>query len=462
MTALDDTLSATARPTAMQEIGARIREHDVKHVYLQYVSVPGRVMGKAIPARHFDRVAERGLAWTYLSAGGFTTDRHGDIIGPSAASVAEGLLIPDLETFQVLPWDTDIARVFCDHFHRPDDEQRPGAIALSDCRANLKRVHAEFIADLGAELHSGCEPEMSWFPDRETITASISKLPGHVGTAYHIGHIEEMRPILKRVTQYGQAMGLDMIQADYEDPGQVEMNFSFGTCVDTADRLTTYRQICMQVAKEFGVLATFMPKPVPGIMANGCHHHLSLWRGEEPAFADPDGAGINDLGRWAIGGLLAHARGMTAIVAPTVNSYARYWDVGQFAPSAPVWGNDDRQCIVRVLGSRMEFRAPDASCNPYLTHAVLLAALRDGIARKIDPGAPNVPDTVVDAADARFPLLPRTLGEALEALAGDAVVRSALPGDILDTFVAIKQDEWERACGAVTDWHRDMYLDHIP
>ena len=128
---------------------------------------------------------------------------------------------------------------------------------------------------------------MSWFPDADSITASISKLPAHVGTPYHIGHIEEMRPILKRVTRYGQEMGLDMIQADYEDPGQVEMNFLFGPCVETADRLTTFRQICMQVAKEFGVLATFMPKPVPGIMANGCHHHLSLWRGEEPGFAEP-------------------------------------------------------------------------------------------------------------------------------------------------------------------------------
>ena len=91
---------------------------------------------------------------------------------------------------------------------------------------------------------------MSWFPDADSITASVSKLPAHVGTPYHIGHIEEIRPILKQVTRYGQEMGLDMIQADYEDPGQVEMNFLFGPCVATADRLTTFRQICIQVAKD--------------------------------------------------------------------------------------------------------------------------------------------------------------------------------------------------------------------
>ena len=193
-------------------------------------------------------------------------------------------------------------------------------------------MHAEFEGELGLALQSGCEPEMSWFPDADSITASISKLPAHVGTPYHIGHIEEIRPILKQVTRYGEEMGLDMIQADYEDPGQVEMNFLFGPCVETADRLTTFRQICVQVAKELGVFATFMPKPVAGIMANGCHHHVSLWQGDEPAFANEDGRNLNELGRWAAGGV-AHARGMTAVVAPTV-SFTRATGTSASSPPA--------------------------------------------------------------------------------------------------------------------------------
>ena len=186
-------------------------------------------------------------------------------------------------------------------------------------------------------MQTGCEPEMSWFPSADEITAGISTLPGHISTAYHIGHLEQIRPILKQVTTYGQALGLDMIQADYEDPGQIEMNFMFGAALETADRLVTFRQICMQVAREFGVLATFMPKPVPGIMANGCHHHLSLWDGDRSMLVDAGTSQLNDLGRHAAGGLLAHARGMSAICAPTVNSYARYWDAGLFAPTLPVW-----------------------------------------------------------------------------------------------------------------------------
>jgi glutamine synthetase len=462
VTALEDTLNQRERADQLREIDARIREHDVKHVYLQYTSVPGRVMGKVIPARHFERIAESGLAWTYLSAGGFHMDLDGAVLGPSQTAVAEGLLIPDLATFQVLPWDTDMARVFCDHFHRLDDAERPGEVVLGDARANLKRLHAEFQADFGLEMKTGCEPEMSWFPSKDSITAEISHLPDHVGTAYHIGHLERMRPILKRVTQYGQAMGLDMIQADYEDPGQVEMNFAFGSCVETADRLTTYRQICMQVAKEFGVFATFMPKPVPGIMANGCHHHISLWRGDEPAMVDSGAKELNQLGLWVLGGLLEHSRGMTALVAPTVNSYARYWDVGQFAPTVPVWGYDDRACIVRVLGARAEFRAPDASCNPYLTHSAILAAIRDGIERKIDPGPAHEQEAPIKVEDCAFGLLPKTLGEALEAYEADEVIRAALPEDVHRTFLEIKRDEWQRACGAVTDWHRDMYLTYLP
>src|SRR5688572_11327311 len=104
---LDETLGASARGSALQEVAARIREHGVRHVYLQYTAVPGRVMGKVVPSAHFERIAENGLPWTYLSAGGFTVDVNGNVLGPSSAACAEGLLVPDLDTFRVVPWDTE-------------------------------------------------------------------------------------------------------------------------------------------------------------------------------------------------------------------------------------------------------------------------------------------------------------------------------------------------------------------
>jgi glutamine synthetase len=454
---LAEALNVTNKEAKLREIAALIREHGVKHVFLQYVSIQGRVMGKMIPARHFDRYAASGIAWAFLSAGGFAISREGLPIGPKAIDCSEGVLIPDLETFQVLPWDEEIARVFCDHFHRADDEERPGLPVQSDARFNLKLQLDAFERDFGLEARTGCEPEMSWFPDPENPKPAELQLPHNVGPSYNIAAIEEMRPVIKRVTEYGQALGLDMIQADYEDPGQIEMNFGFGPALLTADRLVTYRQICIQVAKEQGILATFMPKPVQGIMANGCHHHLSLWSDEGAAFEGADGT-LNELGERAIGGLLTHARGMTAIVAPTVNSYTRFWEVGMFAPTSPCWGLENRQGLVRVLGSRFEYRGPDASCNPYLSHAVLLAAVRDGLEKKIEPG----PEMVADEPSDRFPLLPTTLGEALEALREDPVVTGAFGEEMLQTFLELKTDEWQRACGAITDWDRETYLHYLP
>jgi glutamine synthetase len=464
-TPLERTLSDASRPSLVAGILERIRNEKITHVYLQYVSVPGRLMGKVIPAAHFERVADSGLAWTYLSAGGFAGAVNGEVIGPTGAVAKEGLLLPDLTTFRTSPWDAEVAWLFCDHFRHPDDAAMPGAVVDGDCRANLKRCVAGFREEFGLELMSGCEPEMSWFPNSSAIDVSVSHLPAHISTAYHIGHIERMRPILKRVTLYAQRAGLDMIQADYEDPAQVEMNFMFGPCLHTADRLVTFRQVCVQVAREFGVFATFMPKPLLGVMANGCHHHLSLWNGEESLFSGSVGA-VSDLERWSIGGLLTHARGMSAIVAQTVNSYVRYWDTGLFAPTAPLWGYDNRLCIARVLSGRVEYRAPDASCNPYLTHAVMLAAIADGIRNQIDPGPPAPDDAAALERDKklaeRFPPLPRTLDEAIGAFEEDEVIHDALPTELCDTFVSIKRDEWQRACGAVTDWQRDTYLRYLP
>ena len=160
---------------------------------------------------------------------------------------------------------------------------------------------------------------------------------------------------------------------------------------------------------------------------------------------------------------------MLAVLAPTVNSYARYWDLGQFAPSIVNWGYDNRTCAVRVSArGRLEFKLPDASVNPYLSHTLVLAAMADGLERRLDPGPPQSGDSYDDdvvAADRQargFPPLPRTLGDALVAMGEDALIRDALPADLYAAFIEYKTDEWERFCATVTEWHREMYLRAIP
>ena len=200
-------------------------------------------------------------------------------------------------------------------------------------------------------------------------------------------------------------------------------------------------------------------------MANGCHHNLSLWRGDENVFVEQDNPTlhVSETARHALGGILEHSRGMLALLAPTVNSYARYWDVGQFAPAVVNWGFDNRTCAVRVSASgRLEYKLPDASVNPYLSHAAVLEAMADGLERGIDPGAAAVRGLVRRLGRGGSRPLPRTLGDALAALAEDDVVRGALPDALYDAFVEYKTDEWERFCGTVTEWHREMYLRALP
>jgi glutamine synthetase len=267
--------------------------------------------------------------------------------------------------------------------------------------------------------------------------------------------------------EYGAAMGLDMIQGDHEDaPGQLELNFMFDRAELTADRLTTYRQICRQVGREMNAFACFMPKPFMGVSANGCHHNISLWQGDENMFM-PDGDDPRvpgKIGLHAIGGVLEHLRALTCITSPTVNSYRRFADAGFWAPIFADWGFQNRTTALRISApGRYEYRSVDSAVNPYLSFAALLMAMKDGLARNLDPGPPeerNIYEAIAEGKDVQR--IPETLGEALEALEADDVVKAALPGDMYRVFMHYKTDEWKRFIGTVSDWDVQEYLDVLP
>ena len=456
MSELDEQASANA--ALEPDLADRIRESGVEFVYYQFVTLNGRVMAKVVPARHLARNLERGVQFHGSAVTDLATSRAGTLIA-SGGEAEEFVALPDATTFQVLPWDTSFARMYCNLYHRRDRAVDRGTPLPTCVRSNLARAHAAFRERTGLELRSGTEPEMSWLgPEIEPWSQP------NVSPAYHFGALEMMRPIVRKVVAYAQALGLDMIEGDYEDAGQLELNFQFDLCERTCDNLVTYRQVCAQVAREFGVIASFMPKPTVGAMANGCHHNLSLWRGGENVFADVGNPvlHVTETARHAMAGILAHAPGMLALCAPTVNSYARYWDAGQFAPGAVNWGFDNRTCAIRVSASgRLEYKLPDASVNPYLSHAAVLAAIAHGLDDRLDPGPPQAGDSSDPAvsADAK---LPRTLGDALALLQADDVVRGSLPAGLFDAFVEYKTDEWERFCSTVTEWHREMYLRALP
>jgi len=487
-TDLDAYVAAPGRRELVREVRAKIDALGIRYIYYQFISVTGRIVGKGVPADHWEKIAERGFQLVYGATANLFVDRHRNYIGygPEASELVG---IPDPETFAQLPWDSRVARVFCTCFRNREEQENPGGHLTSDCRGNLRLIHEQFRREHhGLHLRHGCEPEMMWLRKGEDgqPAGGYSK-----PNCYHIDQFESLRPVVLRVIEYAQAMGLDMIQGDHEDaPGQLELNFTFDDALRTCDRLTTYRQICAQVAREFGIIACFMSKPFMGVSASGCHHNLSLWRGGETEVnllhQDPlpgmeqnfhylrGGENLflplagetkpGPVGLHCIGGILRHLGALTAIGASTVNSYRRLWDTGFWAPVYADWGFQNRTCALRISApGRLEFRSVDSMVNPYLMAAALLMAFDDGIRHQLDPGEPEERN-IYQAMEAGkiVKKLPMSLGEALAALEKDEVIKAALPDEMYRVFLHYKRDEWEKYMATVTDWDVATYLDYLP
>jgi glutamine synthetase len=463
-TDLDHFVAAPGRDELIADVRRRIDAEGITYIYYQFISVTGRIMGKGVPATHWETVARKGFQLVYGSTANLFVDRHGEYIGygPEAAELVG---LPEPDTFMVLPWDKRIARVWCQCFRNREEREEPGAFLTSDCRGNLIRLQKQFEEETGLHLRAGTEPEMMWLKMNPDGTPSVEGVTKPF--CYHIDQFSELQPIIHKVIEYGQAMGLDMIQGDHEDaPGQIELNFNFDRAEKTADNLSTFRQVCKQVGRELNVFPCFMPKPFMGVSANGCHHNISLWEGDRNAF-DPetdDRRLPSQVGLWAIGGIMEHLGALTAISSPTVNSYRRLWDTGFWAPVFADWGFQNRTTALRVSApGRFEYRSVDSAVNPYLSLAALIVAMRDGIENKIDPGDPeerNIYEAMEAGKDVKK--IPMTLGEALDQLEADEVVKSALPGDMYRVFMHYKRDEWERHCAQVSDWDVKEYLDVLP
>ena len=487
-TDLEKHVNARGRAQLVKQVREKINELNIEYIYFQFISVTGRIVGKGIPADHWERTAEKGFQLVYGATANLFVDRRGDYIGygPEAAELVG---IPDPETFCQLPWDKRIARVYCTCFRNREEKVNPGGHLTSDCRGNLRIIHDEFKKKHGLELRVGTEPEMMWLKKGED-----GKPDGGFSNpyCYHIDQFESLRPVSMQVIKYARAMGLDMIQGDHEDaPGQLELNWMYDDVLRNADRLSTYRQICAQVARENNLIACFMTKPFMGVSASGCHHNVSLWTkgkdkvnklgnddlpGMKEVFSYVDG-GDNKfmpegkdqqkpgkLGLKAIGGFMAHINALTAIGCPTVNSYRRLWDTGFWAPVFADWGFQNRTTGMRVSApGRFEYRSVDSTVNQYLLGGAILKAFDDGIDRNLDPGEPEERN-IYEAMEAgkQVKKLPMSLGEALTALSKDDVIKSSMPDEMYKVFHWYKNDEWEKFMSTVTDWDQEMYMDYLP
>ncbi len=488
-TDLERHVNQPGRDDLVRQVREKINELNVDYIYYQFISVTGRIVGKGVPADHWEQIASRGFQLVYGSTANLFIDRYGDYIGYGPEAM-ELVGIPDPETFCQLPWDKRVARVFCTCFRNREERVDPGAHLTSDCRGNLRIIHDEFKAKHGGlHMRHGMEPEMMWLNRGED-----GKPDGGFSKpyCYHIDQFESLRPVFMQAIEYSRFMGLDMIQGDHEDaPGQLELNFTFDDVLRTCDRLSTYRQICAQVARENNLIACFMTKPFMGVSASGCHTNMSLWTGGEdevnvlgnstlnglddvysyrkggenkfmPDTDDPQLPG--EIGLNAVAGVMKHLDGLTALGCSTVNSYRRLWDTGFWAPVYKDWGYQNRTTALRISApGRFEFRAVDSMVNPYLLCAGLLKAFDDGISNKLDPGKPENRN-IYEAMDAgkEVTKLPMSLGEAIDALKKDEFLMEALPDEMGKVFLHYKEDEWAKFMATVTDWDMETYLDCLP
>jgi glutamine synthetase len=341
-------------------------------------------------------------------------------------------------------------------------------------RQVLKRALAR-LADRGWTLRTGIEPEFfllkheggRWLPadDRDRLDKP----------SYDLKSLQRQQGFLHALQQALAACGLDVLQLDHEDAhGQYEVNFAHAEALASADHLMLFKLAAHALAEERGMVFSMMAKPFANQPGSGMHFHVSLWQGARCLF-DADGAERDDamsgtplspLGRAFVAGVLAHAGALAAIAAPTVNSYKRL-TVGEslsgttWAPAVIAHGPNNRTALVRTLPGRFEWRLPDASANPYLATAALVAAGLDGIDRGLDPG-PACTDDLFESPPERLRergigVLPQSLAAATDALEADAVIRGALGDTLAAEFVRLKRAEWTEFDRHVSAWELDRY-----
>ncbi|MBL0939036.1 MAG: type I glutamate--ammonia ligase [Gemmatimonadaceae bacterium] len=423
----------------------------VRFLRLQFTDILGVIKNVEIPSSQFRKALKGDIMFDGSSIAGFVRVEESDM-----------LLAPDLTSFQIFPWGDPSARVgrlICD-VTMPD-----GSPFAGDPRTVLKRQLAR-AAEQGFVMNAGMEAEFFLFK---------STSDGRPGTDTHdVGGYFDLAPMdlgedaRRAIVDALEQLGFEVEGAHHEVAhGQHEIDFRYADALRTADNIATFRFVVKQVARQFGLTASFMPKPVHGQNGSGMHTHQSLFKGGQNAFWDPQREwSLSITALHYIGGLLKHARAMTAVTNPLVNSYKRLVP-GFEAPVNVAWSMRNRSPMIRVperrgSGTRLELRTPDPSANPYLALTVMLAAGLDGLATQADwrePVNTNIWEmSYRERRRLRVDDLPTSLSEACDELEKDDVIQAALGEHITQQFLAAKRAEWREYSEQVTAWELGQYL----
>lgn len=440
-----------------KELLERVKADNVKFVSLQFTDVTGAVKSVDIPPHRLKGALEDGVWFDGSSVEGFARIQESDM-----------RLVLDPDTYAVLPWTVEElrrARIFCD-IYQPDGSPFPG-----DPRGVLKRMLGK-VEQRGWTFNVGPEPE--FFLLKRNGIDSIHPVPHDVGGYFDFSASDEAVRVRTELMDALSGMGLEIEMGHHEVAlGQHEIDFRFDKALRTADNVLTLKYTVKAIAARAGLVASFMPKPIFGINGSGMHCHQSLFNGEgENLFFDAhNGYHLSQIACGFIAGQLEHARALSAVVAPTINSYKRLVP-GYEAPVYVGWAQINRSALIRIprytegqnKGMRAELRCPDPSANPYLAFTVMLAAALDGIDRQLNPPDPlnnvNVYHlTEEERKEMNIPELPGSLAEALRELDGDQLLKDALGPVAYEAFTRAKWAEVEESRMRVTDWEVERYLE---
>jgi len=440
-----------------QDVLNRIKEDNVKFVSLQFTDVTGTVKSVDMPIAGVADALDDGVWFDGSSVEGFARIQESDM-----------RLVLDPDTYAVLPWslpDRRRARIFCDIL-MPDGSPFEG-----DPRGVLKRMIAK-VTKRGWTYNIGPEPEFFLF--KGNGGESVHPVPHDVGGYFDFSAADDAVRVRTELMDALNSMGLEIEVGHHEVAlGQHEIDFRFADAVKAADNVLTLKYTVKAIAALHGLTASFMPKPVYGINGSGMHCHQSLFDkdGNNVFFDDNDEYKLSSTAYSFIAGQLKHARGLAALVAPTVNSYKRLVP-GYEAPVYIGWAQQNRSALIRIprynegrsKAVRAELRFPDPSSNPYLAFAAMLAAALDGVDNKLTPPKPlnNVNLYHLDAKERKklgVGELPGSLGDALVELSKDKVLVDAMGPSAYEAFMRAKTEEWDEYRLRVSDYEIERYLE---
>jgi glutamine synthetase len=430
-----------------------VEERRVRLVRLWFTDVVGQLKSVAISPVELETAFDEGVQFDGSAIDGFSRVQESDV-----------LAFPDPDSFQLMPSPDDdglTARIYC------DITNLDGTPFEGDPRQVLRRNLAA-AADEGYQLM--CAPEVEFFY-LASDDASAPPQPLDQASYFDLTAHDETTDVRRRTIQRLEATGIPVEYSFHEDaPSQHEIDLRYNDALTMADNVMALRMIVREVAMASGVHATFMPKPIEGVQGSGMHTHMSLWSGDDNAFHDPDDPiGLSPVARGFIAGLLRHAPEITAVTNQLVNSYKRLV-VGFEAPVHVAWARNNRSALIRLPvtkrnkeaeGTRLEYRALDPACNPYLAFSVILAAGLAGVREGLElpeEASGNLFDQTDGPRVGDHGLLPTNLAGALDEMERSDLVREALGEHIFEWFLRNKRAEWAAYRTHVSSFELRRYL----